>query len=67
MGEKTVQIPGISCGHCLATIQREIGELKGVAAVKGDVQKKEVTFTWAAPADWSQIEAALKEIGYPAA
>lgn len=65
MPEKTVNIPDISCGHCLATVKREAGEVAGVKSVEGDVQTKNVTIAWDAPADWEQIAAALKEAGYP--
>lgn len=65
MPEKTVNIPDISCGHCLATVKREAGEVAGVTAVEGDVASKNVTIKWDQPADWDQIEAALKDAGYP--
>ena len=65
MEKKTVSIPKISCGHCLATIKREAGEVKGVSAVEGDVDSKQVTFSYDAPATWNQIEAVLKDAGYP--
>jgi copper chaperone len=65
MSHKTVSIPDISCGHCLANIKREAGEVNGVKSVEGDVESKQVTFTWDEPAQWEQIEAALKEAGYP--
>lgn len=65
MPEKTVNIPDISCGHCLATVKREAGEVKGVVSVEGDVASKNVTIKWDAPASWEQIEAQLKDAGYP--
>ena len=65
MAEKTVSIPDISCGHCLATVKREASEIPGVTSVEGDVATKQVTIKWDAPAQWEQIEAALKEAGYP--
>ncbi len=67
MAEKTVNIPDMSCGHCLATIQRELGEIAGVKSVEGDVAGKKITVSWEAPADWNQISATLKDAGYPAA
>ena len=66
MSEKTVHIPDISCGHCLATVKREISEMDGVTSVEGDVDSKNVSISWQAPADWERIEAMLTEIGYPA-
>lgn len=65
MEQKTVNIPDISCGHCLATVKREAGEIGGVVSVEGDVNTKAVTIKWEAPATWEQIEAQLKDAGYP--
>jgi copper chaperone CopZ len=28
MHEKSVQVPGISCGHCVRTVERELGEIE---------------------------------------
>lgn len=67
MSEKTVKIPDMSCGHCLANIKREVGEISGVSSVEGQVEAKEVTIKWDSPADWGQIEAVLKDAGYPPA
>lgn len=65
MSEKTVNIPDMSCGHCLGAIKREAGEISGVTSVEGDVNTKDVTIKWDAPAQWDAIEAALKDAGYP--
>lgn len=65
--EKHVSIPNISCGHCVATIEREIGELAGVAAVQASAETKQATFRFEAPATWESIASTLEEIGYPAA
>ncbi|MBU4317483.1 MAG: heavy-metal-associated domain-containing protein [Proteobacteria bacterium] len=66
MKTQTFKIANISCGHCVATIQRELKELDGVIDVKGDPKTKKVTIEWDAPATVVQIEAKLSEIGYPA-
>ena len=66
MTEKTVRVPNINCGHCTATIEREVRELEGVESVKADLSTKMVTIRWAPPADWLDIESLLDEIGYPA-
>lgn len=59
-------IPNISCGHCVKTIQTELGELSGVSTVEGDETTKEVTVTWDLPATIEEIKTTLKEINYPA-
>ena len=65
MTNKTVKVPNISCGHCVATIEREVGRVQGVASVKADPATKEVTVSWnPAATDWAAIERALKDINY---
>lgn len=66
MTTKTVSVPNISCGHCVMTIQREVGELAGVSAVKADKDAKQVTISWDPDAtDWVAIETTMKEINFP--
>lgn len=66
MEEKTLQIPSISCGHCIMTIKQEVGDLDGVLSVQGDEKNKEVIVKWDNPATWEKIALTLKEIGHPA-
>jgi copper chaperone len=63
---KTVTITNISCGHCTSTIEREVSEIEGVQSVQGDVESKQVTISWQAPATWEKITALLDEIEFPA-
>ncbi len=82
MESKNLSVPNINCGHCVMTIKKELGELKGVSKVEGDPQKKEITVEckvegdpqkkeitveWNQPATLDQIKATLKEINFPAA
>ena len=60
-------IPNISCGHCVMTIQRELGEIEGVYKVEGDPGAKEITVQWEGPATVEKIKSSLKEINYPTA
>ena len=65
MSSKTFTVPNISCGHCTRTIQMEIGELSGVSKVLADIDTKQVTVEWDAPASWETIRATLTEINFP--
>jgi copper chaperone CopZ len=68
MTTKTVQVPNISCGHCVMTIEREVGGLNGVASVKGEAASKEVTVSWDPGAiQWDTIRDLMAEIDFPAA
>ncbi|MCZ7542080.1 MAG: cation transporter [Anaerolineae bacterium] len=64
---KTVSVPNISCGHCVMTIQRELGALAGVQDVKAEQESRQVTVTWNEATSWDAIKATLVEIGYPPA
>lgn len=68
MAERTVKVPNISCGHCVKTIEREVGELEGVQSVKADHATREVTVSWdEGSTDWNAVDALLREINYPPA
>ena len=67
MPDTSVHVPAISCGHCVRTIERELGELPGVRSVRADAETKRVAISWEAPADWTAIAALLAEIGFPPA
>ena len=65
MQTKTVTVPNISCGHCVMTIEREVGELQGVTSVDAEQISRNVTIAWDPEAtDWSAIEGLMKEINY---
>ena len=66
MEKTTFTVPNISCGHCVMTIKKELGEIRGVSQVEGDPQKKEITVEWNQPASLEQIKSTLKEINFPA-
>ncbi len=66
METKTLNVPDISCGHCVATIKRELSPMAGVQKVDGDPGRKQVTVTVSSPEVWPKVEKALDEIGYPA-
>lgn len=68
MSERTVSVPGISCGHCVKTIEREVGELPGVESVKADAESRRVTVRWDdAATSWAAVEELLVEINFPPA
>ena len=66
MTTKTYQVPAISCGHCVATIERELKQLEGVLHVKAQQDPKQVTVEVADDNMLPEIEQTLAEIGYPA-
>ena len=68
MSTKTVQVPNISCGHCVKTIEREVGEAAGVRSVRANQESRQVFVEWDDErTSWADIEALMKEIHYPPA
>lgn len=66
MSSKTFKVPNISCGHCVNTIQMELGELEGVTHVEAVENTRMVTVEWnEPPQNWDGIKALLEEINYP--
>ncbi|GIK74683.1 MAG: hypothetical protein BroJett021_36710 [Chloroflexota bacterium] len=66
MTTKTYQVPNISCGHCTATIERELKAIGGLQSVKAEIESKEVTVEVAGEEILAEVESLLEEIGYPA-
>jgi len=66
MISKTYLIPNISCGHCTATIERELAPLDGVEKVNAQVETKQVTVEVNDENILREVENTLNEIGFPA-
>jgi copper chaperone len=68
LDQVTLTAPDISCGHCVATVQKEVGALQGVETVQANVDTKQVQIAFD-PNQVSlvQIKETLDEAGYPVA
>jgi copper chaperone CopZ len=67
MPNKSVNIPNISCSHCVHTIESELRLLENVTSVKADETTKMVQIEWTEPQSWENIKSLLAEINYPVA
>ena len=65
MQKQSFRIANISCGHCVAAIQKELSEVDGVVRIEGDPGAKSVSVQWELPATEARIRETLSEIGYP--
>ncbi len=63
MAEKTYAVTGMTCGHCVSSVSREVGAVDGVESVAVDLASGRVTVTGAGYSD-EQIGAAVDEAGY---
>jgi len=63
--EKQVQVPDVSCEHCVRAIRTELSTIAGVGRVDVDVPARRLSVAFEAPATWDALAAALTDIGYP--
>lgn len=66
MNKVVYQIPNISCGHCVNTIEMELSDLQGVVSVKADADTKTAVIEFQEPVSEDQLKDLLREINYPA-
>lgn len=65
MSETTTwHVTGMTCGHCVASVREEIGELPGVEQVDVALESGEVTVVSVDPLDREAVSAAVEEAGY---
>jgi len=60
---KTYTVEGMTCGHCKASVEEEVGELAGVTSVEATVDDGQVAVSGENFTD-AQIVAAVEEAGY---
>jgi copper chaperone len=65
MSTITYQIPNISCGHCVNTIQNELSNLEGVKKVTASLENKSVMIEFGAPTTPEILKEVLADINYP--
>ena len=65
MSETTTwTVTGMTCGHCVASVTEEIGEIAGVERVDVALETGVVTVTSETALDRATVEAAVTEAGY---
>ena len=64
--EVTYTVSGMSCGHCKAAVEEEVGRVAGVESVTADLDTKLVVVRGDGFED-DALRAAIDEAGYEAA
>ena len=66
MTTTVLEVPAISCEHCVKTIKRVVTEeVAGVTEVSGDHETKRITVTFDQPATLELIAASMTEWDFP--
>ena len=61
------RVSGMSCGHCEASVRREVAKLDGVEDITVSAASGQLLVTTATPLADSDVIAAVDEAGYEAA
>jgi len=62
----TLSVPGMTCGHCEASVKKEVGAVSGVTDVDVDLDTKDVVIT-GSDLDRDAIVVAIDEAGFDVA
>ena len=67
MSTKTIQVTGMTCGHCVQAVTEEVGKISGVTNVDVELNTEgasQVTISSDGELSASDIAAAIDEAGY---
>ena len=65
MEKITLQVEGMSCGHCENAVQNAVRELTGIKEVKADAQKKQAVVEYdSSLTTTGEIKAKIEEQGF---
>lgn len=67
MSTQTFKVAGMTCQHCVASVQEELGELPGVSNVDVSLETGRVTVTSDEGISEEAAGAAVQEAGYTVA
>ena len=62
--KEILKVEGMSCNHCVNTIETNVGELAGVSTVKVDLTNNEVAVEFDNAATLDKIKETIGDQGY---
>ena len=61
-----IKVEGMSCKHCVATVEKAIKSIDGVENIHVDLEKKEAEFELKGNVSIEDVKKAVKDAGYKA-
>ena len=61
---QTFRVTGMTCGHCVAAVEQEVGGITAVSDVAVDLASGQVTVTSSRPLTIDEMTTAVDEAGY---
>lgn len=62
--KEILNVKGMMCGHCEATVEKKVKAIAGVTAVKADHTSGKVTVEFTSPATLTEVKEAIKAADY---
>jgi copper chaperone CopZ len=62
--QTTINVSGMTCGHCVSAVTMELSLLASVTEVEVDLETGQVTITSDIAMDQTQVATAIDEAGY---
>lgn len=62
--QTTINVSGMTCGHCVSAVTMELSLLPSVIEVAVDLESGQVTITSDAALEQAQLATAIDEAGY---
>jgi copper chaperone CopZ len=62
--QTTINVSGMTCGHCVSAVTMELSLLPSVTEVDIDLESGQVTITSDAALEQAQLATAIDEAGY---
>ena len=60
----TITVDGMTCGHCVSSVQTEVGKVDGVTDVSVDLESGQVTVLADTTPDPAALQGAVEEAGF---
>ena len=62
--QTTINVSGMTCGHCVSAVTMELSLLASVTEVEVDLESGQVTITSEAALEQAQLATAIDDAGY---
>lgn len=60
----TFQVAGMTCGHCVGSVESEVCAIDGITGVEVDLATGRLSVTSDAPVDAAAVRSAVAEAGF---
>jgi len=64
MGQRVIKINGMHCNHCKMTIEKNVGEIKGINSIEVSLKNHTAIIDFEDNVSFDKIKKAIEDSGY---